>query len=470
MKNIIYIVCALTVILVFTISCDRATLDGINENPNSPTDVPISLLLPQAMVSTIHGVAGDAAGEYACLFAEHTSSVHLQRRHPYDVKSTVWARVYATLNDLSIIIEKGSEGGSEDGHYVEVGIAKILFAYTLNVGTDMYGDMPYSEALKGSDIRSPQFDSQESIYVELQNILDDAIKYLDGGTIGNVSQLDLVFNGDVTMWKKVAYGLKARFYNRLSNINPQESASSAIAALEKSFSGPSEAFTFNAYQPGATNSNPWARWQDVEQTYGVSTTFIDVLNKYMSIDIDPRANLWFTKISGNYVGAPPGEARDDLQHTIYSAPSSETVLYNSAPQPLLTFDELKFIESESYHRLGDVDNAYLAYSIAVRAACERVGLNDNEIQNYLTQEEVSPGRENLTLQHIIEQKYISFWMFQSIEAFNDLRRTGIPQMNHPSGTPLRLAYPESEISRNSNTPSNINDVTIYDIPVWWGKQ
>src|SRR5690606_33192490 len=188
-------------------------------------------------------VAGDAAGEYACLFAEHTSSVHLQRRHPYDVKSTVWARVYATLKDLSIIIEKGSEGGSEDGHYVEVGIAKILFAYTLNIGTDMYGDMPYSEALKGSEIRSPKFDSQESIYVALQNTLDDAIIYLDKGTIGNVSQLDLVFNGDVSMWKKVAYGLKARFYNRLSNINPQESANNAIASLEKSFSDASESST-----------------------------------------------------------------------------------------------------------------------------------------------------------------------------------------------------------------------------------
>src|SRR5690606_38548523 len=159
------------------------------------------------------------------------------------------------------------------------------------------------------------------------------------------------------------------------------------------------------------NANPWSRWQDTEQTFGISTTLIEVLSRYMPINTDPRANLWFTKISGDYVGAPPGEARDDLQHTLYSAPSATTVLYNSAPQPLLTFDELKFVESESYHRLGDVDNAYLAYTIAVRAACERVGLNGSEVQDYLNQPEVSPGKENLTLRHIIEQKYISFWMF-----------------------------------------------------------
>ena len=74
------------------------------------------------------------------------------------------------------------------------------------------------------------------------------------------------------------------------------------------------------------------------------------------------------------------------------------------------------------------------------------------------------------MQHIIEQKYISFWMFQAIEAYNDQRRTGIPAMKNPEGTPLRLPYPVSEVSRNPNTPSEINDLTIYEIPVWWAKK
>jgi hypothetical protein len=82
---------------------------------------------------------------------------------------------------------------------------------------------------------------------------------------------------------------------------------------------------------------------------------------------------------------------------------------------------------------------------------------------------VFPGEDALDLEHIMNQKYLSFWMFQSLEAFNDYRRTGIPEMSNPLGTPLRLPYPVAEINRNPNTPLDINNVTIYDIPVWWAQ-
>ena len=107
---------------------------------------------------------------------------------------------------------------------------------------------------------------------------------------------------------------------------------------------------------------------------------------------------------------------------------------------------------------------------AVLAACRRAGITEEEINAYVSQGTVFPGEGGLTLDHIIRQKNISFWMFQSLEAYNDQRRTGIPEMNDPRGTPLRLPYPPSEVNRNPNTPSNINDVTIYEIPVWWATQ
>ena len=60
-------------------------------------------------------------------------------------------------------------------------------------------------------------------------------------------------------------------------------------------------------------------------------------------------------------------------------------------------------------------------------------------------------------------------MFQAIEAFNDVRRTGIPAMQNPNGQPLRFPYPESEITRNPNTPQDINIITIFSTPVWWDR-
>ncbi|AEL27472.1 SusD/RagB family nutrient-binding outer membrane lipoprotein [Cyclobacterium marinum] len=453
------------------ISCSEDILDEINKNPNASTDVPISLLLPQVTVSTVHGVAGDGGGEYACFFVEHTTNVHLNPRMPFNVNDNVWGSTYYTLKDLNTIIEKGSVGGNEEGQFHAVGIAKVLYAYTLSVGTDFFGEMPHSEANKGSENRSPTFDNQETIYAFLQNLLDEAIVDLDKESIGDISRFDLIYEGDTEMWKKAAYGLKARFYNRLSNIQPEASAQNVLDALAGTFESEDEGMIFDGYLSGNTNDNPWAGWQKSEQTYAISQTFLDLVNGFNDSGYtDPRANRWFTRINGEFVGAPTGQAQSDQTHSVYSAPSTETVLYDESPQPLITYDEMKFLEAEAKLRLGLNEEAYVAYQEAVESACRRSGISEDEIEEYLSQGSVFPGANNLSLNHIIGQKNISFWMFQSIEAYNDFRRTGIPQMNDPQGTPLRLPYPPSEVNRNPNTPSEINDQTIYEIPVWWAKQ
>ncbi len=470
MKNIILKKCLwMGIVSCLFMSCSDDILDEINKSPNVPTDVPISLLLPQAITSTITGIAGGGIGEYSSFFVEHTTNVHLNPKMPYDINSYVWTNIYATLNDLKIIIDKGSVGGTEEGKFFEVGIAKIMYAYTLSIGTDFFDDMPHSKALQGSLDRTPDFDDQETIYAFLQSILDEAVIDINKGSLGDVERIDLIFQGDPEMWVKTAYALKARLYNRLSNIDAESSVINTLDALAKAYTSEDEGLIFDLYITGSANDNPWAGWQKNEDIYAVSKTFVDLLNSYNDSGYaDPRAEIWFTKIDNEFVGAPAGESESDLTHVLYSAPS-ENVLFDESPQPLLTYDEMKFIEAEVLFRSGTIAEANAAYEEAVRSACKRSGISETDINAYVNQGKVFPGESGLTLDHIIEQKYISFWMFQSIEAYNDFRRTGIPQMNDPRGTPLRLAYPPTEISRNPNTPSDINDITIYDISIWWGQ-
>lgn len=459
-------------LLAVLFSCSDDILDEINKNPNAPTDVPISLLLPHAIINTIHGVAGDGAGEYASFFVEHATNVHLNQRLPENVSTTVWNRVYGNLNDLQAIIQKGSEGGSEEGQFAAVGISKVLYAYTLSVGTDLFGNMPHSEALQGSLNRAPSFDDQQTIYTYLQQLLDQAIADLDKPSVGSIQQFDLIFGGNEAMWKKTAYALKARLYNRLSNIDPASSAQNALDALNNVYASPQEGLIFDGYLPGNTNDNPWTGWQKQEQTYAVGETTIDLMKSLIDAGaaIDPRAERWFTKIDGEFVGAPSGEAQSDQTHSVYSAPSTQTVLYDESPQPLLTYDEMKFIEAEANLRLDNRTAANAAYEEAVVEAMRRAVISEENINAYTAQTTVFPGENALDLEHIMNQKYLSFWMFQSLEAFNDYRRTGIPEMNNPLGTPLRLPYPVAEVNRNPNTPLDINNVTIYDIPVWWAQR
>ncbi|ODS86337.1 MAG: hypothetical protein ABS46_01225 [Cytophagaceae bacterium SCN 52-12] len=470
MKSIKYIFLILLV-LGGLFSCSDDILDDINKNPNSPTDVPISLLLPHAIMNTIHGVSGNGAGTYASFFVEHATNVHLNQRLPENVSTTAWNRIYNNLNDLQTIIGKGSEGGSEEGQFTAVGIAKILYAYTLSVGTDLFGDMPHSEALQGSLNRTPAFDDQQTIYTYLQQLLDQAIADLDKPSVGSIQRFDLIFDGNAGMWKKTAYALKARLYNRLSGVDPAGSARDALDALSSAYASPQEGWIFDGYLSGNTNDNPWTNWQKREQTFAVGKATVDLMRSLADGNAapDPRAERWFTRINGEFVGAPSGQAQSDLTHSIYSAPSTQTVLYDEAPQPMITYDEMKFIEAEANLRLGNRAAANAAYEEAVKEAMRRASVSSEGISAYTRQATVFPGENALALEHIIEQKYLSFWMFQSLEAFNDYRRTGIPEMQNPQGTPLRLPYPVAEVNRNPNTPSEINNVTIYEIPVWWAQ-
>src|SRR5690625_1886108 len=364
-------------------------MDDINKNKNSPTDAPIDLLLPQTTISTIHGIVGWGNRDYATFFSEHLTNVHLNDREPFNINSAVWSRVYSNLNDLKYIIDRGSDNGLQEGHYIEVGIAKILYVLTLSVGTDLFGAMPHSESLQGSLNRTPAFDSQEEIYLFLQDYLDEAIVDLDKGSFGNTEDIDLIFSGNKDMWKRTAFALKARFYNRLSNIDPVLSSESALDALDNTFSSEDEGLIFTGYLSGSTNNNPWSDWQKTEQTWAVSETIINVMNSFMEDDyVDPRAKQWFSKINGEFVGAPPGLAETDQTHTIYSAPLSNNILFDEADQPVITFDEMKFIEAEALLRLDQRDAANEAYEEAVIAAFRRANISESEIAEYIEQNDV----------------------------------------------------------------------------------
>lgn len=81
------------------------------------------------------------------------------------------------------------------------------------------------------------------------------------------------------------------------------------------------------------------------------------------------------------------------------------------------------------------------------------------------------GVDKLTLKDIIAQKYIFLFIFQSQEAYNDVRRTGLITLNDPEGTAKRFPYPVDEISRNANAPQVSDQNTVYqdNARLFWAK-
>ena len=157
--------------------------------------------------------------------------------------NNTWDAVYQNLYNLKVIIEKCSEGGSEEGNWHTLGIAQILSAYDLAILTDVMGDVPWSEALQPGIIFTPVLDNQSDIYGDIFKLLDDAIVNLDKVSIfPSFGAQDLIYGGDIELWKKFAYGLKARYAMRLSLKTPDYD--NVIAYADQSFTSGDEQAQF----------------------------------------------------------------------------------------------------------------------------------------------------------------------------------------------------------------------------------
>jgi len=246
--------------------------------------------------------------------------------------------------------------------------------------------------------------------------------------------------------------------------------------------GANENFIFTDFQDTPQNGNQIAQVGIAQGTIAIADGIVSVLKSYLEpnedILADPRANIWFTRVGGKVVTTPTSRATTDvtLNGTTYSKP-----LYyqrRTAPFPMLTFTELKFIEAETQLRLGDRTKAYTAYDAAVRVALAQasifnpaVALTATQINAYMARPKVSMGADKLTIKDIIAQKYIYLTVFQTQEAFNDVRRTGLISLNDPDGTAKRFPYPVDEISRNANAPQASDQSTVYqdNTRLFWAK-
>ena len=452
-------------------SCSEDTLTEIDTNPNVVNDAPLSSLLPQLVIAYSNEIIGAGAAVQAGFMSEQTSGV-LGFNSYTDLESTsavAWENGYLMLSDLEFMKAKATENEA----WTYAGISDILKVFTLTTLLDLYGDIPFSEALQ-SEIRDPAFDAQETIYPQLQDILDNAIENLGKSDSNPPSQDDLVFNGDQDLWTKTAYGLKARLFNKLSNLDATNSAQNALSAIGNSFTSADENFSITIYNSSIENGNPYSVRQNGQPQSAVGKVY-DVMLSFTPngiIEEDPRSILWFSTIDGVRIPAPSGIANADfgeprLDGAIYSKPLF--LKSNAAPLPILTYNELLFIKAEANFRLGNNSEAYIQYQEAVELALEEssdfsteVQIDSADIVTYLEYSEVSPGEENLTLENIISQKYLYFFKLQWIEAYNETRKFDFFSATNPEGRANRMLYPISEVTRNPNTPSGVNFSTIFN--------
>ena len=228
MKNILRIF--ILVSFISLTSCESFL--GDNENPNQATSATPQLVLPNALVSSanllqnfnnnaqwINGYTVNAGG-----FGGWGSIV------TYNFTTTtyngLWQSTYDDLINYDYI-EQASLGDPSQAYFL--GVAKVMKAFDYHMLVDVFGDVPYSEALKGAENVTPKYDDQVTIYTDLVAQLNEAITIFTTSEGANsLGSADVMFGGDVNEWAKFANTLKLRLLIRMSS----GEATSAFAASE----------------------------------------------------------------------------------------------------------------------------------------------------------------------------------------------------------------------------------------------
>lgn len=341
-------------------------------------------------------------------------------------------------------------------------VARIWNVYLIQQITDMYGDMPVSEAFESIN---PGFDHQKDIYLFMLDEISVAIElietYKDAGYKG-FGQADVLYNGDLDRWTRFANSMGMRIALRASNTSEFETAIKPfLTAMNTTTTISAEQHTAQIIPdpegPTYHVKNPLFfvhGWNEVR----MSKTMYD---KMTGLN-DPRMMVFFApNVNGEYAGLPNGQPHETLSEGYhdYFRPNycniGDFLIQDDSPHFLFTYAESSFLKAEAAHRGFISGSAESYYNEGITASFRQFGITDQEIvDEYLD----GPAKfnESRALEQIYEQRWLALYP-DGHEAWSLVRRTGHPEMQQPVYTypgndemPRRKPYPSSERQHNAD--------------------
>lgn len=421
-------------VLLLTGCSDWLSAPDVSTDPNRPTTATRNVLLTGVQAQTNLSLNGSLA-RLAGLFTQQLAGsggqyvgygqYNLTENDVYQE----WAALYGGGGLLDIRKMRTMAEAAGDREFA--GIAKVYEALVVGTTADIWGDIPYTEAVGGS--LTPKLDDQLAVYDSLQTLLTSAIADLESGEGTGPGAYDLAFGGDTDAWVEVAHTLKARLYLHTVEASADKQAVHTLALAEARQGIATPAHDLTSFSSATAGSqNVWYQFMRDRSDYiRAGGTLVDLLVSRN----DPRLVQYFEPLdNGAYVGGLPGDGKGASQLSSFAA---ARVAADFA-QPIVTGAETRLIEAEALQQLGRDAEARAALD-AVRADA---GLP--AVSGTLSGEAL--------LRAIMEEKYIA--LFQNIEVWNDYKRTCYPQVAGFDGeaVPGRLYYPVNERNTNPNIP------------------
>lgn len=509
------IVFTLAVGLALSVSSCKKFLD-VNTNPNISQTATVQTLLPAAQLYLGSSV-GVELQIYGSFWAQYwtqspNASQYIavdQYATGQDAFSTSWTNLYAGAENFFQLYNLADT--QKKKQYKAISL--LMQAYTFQVITDGWGDVPFKQALKGQYIDghlvNPKYDSQLVVYKGILAYIDTARKLISAADPIHPSTDDIIYGGNMTKWGKFANTLRLKVLMRMSNIDPTgtrtkiDSFFRAVPAPQ--FIGEGDDAVI-AYGFSSANKSPLYAEASSTTLAGTqnlvgSKTCIDSMNS----NNDYRAYVFYEATSaGVPVGIAQSQYNVSLPSSSYSIPNvyvagdASNSASANAPVNLLTSWESYFLQAEAvargYTTMASASDDVLFYKGIHASFAYYNSQMSNEIgvdsavayDVYVNGDATIPlapgywavypttGTVAEKVRHIITQKWFAMCGNQGFEAWTEWRRTGYPDfLVHPvnsligNNRPLRFLYPTSETTTNGNFPST--GLLPLTSSVWWDK-
>ena len=479
MKKLVIII---AILLAFG-SCDEG-FDELNVNPTKPTQLDPSTKLTYIQLHT--GGSNYVAYLFWDVIHLMQNIQHLNNTSYvsflYKPGNTQWLFEEQFRTSVKNIadLEAQLEVSVEPTAAVDLAIARIQRVLIFSRITDVYGDIPYSEAGKGSleGIRFPKYDKQSDIYADMLATLESAATTLSSGNTGSYGSADLLYGGDSEKWRKFANSLMLRLAMRLVKVDPAGAQAWATKAISGGVMSSNDDIAYTQYEnsanDGGPNVNPLTKCFTSRSSAQVkiSKTFMDFLKDRN----DPRVSVLCSTTDGDTDPALQfgQDINDPTRGAANSKPNvnifggalndgSRVVIYD-APFFFQTYAEVEFMLAEAAERWGLAGNDVEGhYNAGVTAAMEYlamyghgVNITPTQINDYLT---ANPFVAVDALKMINEQYWVATFG-NGAETFSNWKRSGYPVLVPANVAadltggelPRRLPYPASE---KLNNPDNV---------------
>lgn len=486
-------------------ACD---FEDINRDPNKSTTIEPGPLLThvQLNVNASWGGISKSIQVGSCMmFVQQASTFDKEsmpgdKYYPDEGSGTMFNENYSMV--IKNLAELKMQGGKDEKYANTLAVGYIWGAYLFQRLTDLFGDVPYTEAGMGYHGQNyyPAYDPQETIYTGLISDVKKGLSMLN--TEKPAIEGDIIYNNDISKWKKFGNSMLLRLGMRMQKVNPELAKQIVTEAINGGvMEGPDDMAMIKHIEGASRTENPLSNRfitdKFVEQgNIKVGKTFVERLK----VTNDPRLSVYCSLYDGDndpakQKGLPNGydfatikEVEPDyVDHKAYSNFNTNTILLRTAPTIFMSSAEVELLKSEAVVRGWISGDANTYYQNAVRNSMKEQAvygsggiITDAQIDAYLAQNLYTAATTTEQKLNVIGTEFWIATFMNGYESYANWRRLGYPELTPTnfSGSPnrgkipRRLLYATKEYSINKK---HIEEAIQRQGPddlntrMWWDK-